>query len=364
MRFLSKLDVPEGKEKIAQYGGTYIRDHLREVSFWRQVIPPENVTRADCQRSTNHDTLTKIVDVEPESRAVAISFRGEPKARLIDAPRAECGFFTISSERFEKYEQELLAYEMPLTKVMETNSGKDIQEIEDREATIHMEAAVQALQQEQNGGAVTTLNKSAIVAGTVVEYSIRKGEMARVAAADTNYVWPLQRPDLVNLAKILDGRYHRAQKYLINEADFDDITQWTVEDWGDKVQSETGVEGYKYSTLLGRAFVRTIKSDILRRGNVFVFTAPEFIGKFYILNNTKFYADKVFNKITWQSWEDIAMMIVNVSSIGKIELYSGDATTNDADGIRSDVFPKDQADLGVVNNRVDSGLVFPTVKVY
>ena len=363
--FVGRLGTSEGKEKVAEYGGTYIRDKLREVSFFRGIVPPENVTKADCQRSVNHDTLVKIVDIEPESRAMAITFRGQPKARFIRAPRAEVPFFTISSEKFEKVEQELLAYEMPITKVIEDNSVKDIQEIEDREALIHLEAAVQALQAENNGGSTTTLNATALQGGAPpVEYSVRKGELAREAAADNAYVWPVQKPDIVELYKLLDGRRMRAQKTLLTEREFDDLNQWTVEDFGDKVTSETVVDGYKYSTLIGRAFVRTIKTDILRPGNMYVFTAPEFLGKFYILNNVKFYIDKIANLITWQSWEDIAMSIINIAAVAKMELYSGDATSNDADGILADVSPKEEDELGAVNNRVDSGLVFPQVKVY
>lgn len=365
--FVQNLDSHEGKEKVSAAGGTFIRDRLREVSFMRQILPPENVTKTDCQRSTRHDTLVKIIDVEPESRAMAISFRGQPTARFIRGPRAEIPFFTISSEKFEKVEQELLAYEMPITRVIEDNSVKDIQEVEDREGILHMEAAVQAIQAEANSlSAAPALNNAAINGLTPpVEASVRKGELARQpGVTDNAYVWPLQRPDIVNLHKLLDGNRLRAQKVLLTEYDFDDLNQWTVEDFGDKLQSETAIEGFKYSTLLGRAFVRTIKTDILRPGNLYVFTSPEFLGKFYVLNNTKFYIDKIANLITWQSWEDIAMSIINIASVRKVELYAGDATLNDTDSIRADVTPVDEADLGAVNNRVDAGLVFPQVKVY
>jgi hypothetical protein len=362
--FSQKLDTSEGKEKIAQYAGTYIRDRLREVAYSRKVVPPQMVTRADCQRSVNHDTLVKIVDVEPKSRAMAITFRGQPTARFIRAPRAEVAFFTISSEKFEKTEQELLAYEMPVTKVIEDNSVKDIQEVEDREWTIHVEAAVQALQAEANGGAVTALNATSVQAGTVVEFSVRKGELARAATTDDGTVLPVQRPDFVNLFKMLDGKRLRAEMVLITEVDWDDILQWTVEDFGDRVQSETTVDGYKYNLILGRAYTRTIKTDILRPGNIYVFTKPDFFGKFYILNNTKFYIDKIANLITWQSWEDIAMAVINIAAVRKMELYSGDATSIDTDGILSDVIPVAEEDLGAENNRVDQGLHFPDVEVY
>jgi hypothetical protein len=363
--FMSKLSSAEGKEKLAQYGGSYIRDRLREVSFARKIIPPENVTRTDCQRSVNHDTLVKIVDIEPKSRAMAISFRGQPTTRFIRGERAECAFFTIASEIFQKTEQELLAYEMPITKIIEENSVKDIQEIEDREFLLHIEAAVQALQTEANGGVSTALNASNIGLGSVVEFSVRKGQLARTSGSDDATVRPIQRPDIVELFKMIDGNRLRAERLLMTEVDYDDVLQWTVEDVGDRIQSETTVDGYKYNTLLGRAYVRTIKTDILRPGNVYVFTRPEFLGRFFVLNNTKFYIDKVANLISFQSWEDIGMLIANIASIRKLELYSADANpTTNANSLLSSFIPKAEEDLGAINNRVDSGLKFPQVVAF
>jgi hypothetical protein len=364
--FSQRLETTEGKEKIAEYGGNYIRDRLREVSFARKILPPEPVTRADCQRSVKHDTLVKIVDVEPKSRAMAVSFRGQPSANFVRAPRAEIPFFTISSEKFEKVEQELLAYEMPITKVIEDNSVKDIQEIEDREFLIHIEAAVQALQAEANGlAAAPELSATTLQGATPpVEFSVRKGELARAAAVDGSVSLPLQRPDVVNLYKLLDGHRLRAEMTLLTEVDWDDILQWTVEDFGNRLQSETTTDGYKYNTLLGRAYTRTIKTDLLRPGNLYTFTKPEFFGKFYVLNNTKFYIDKIANLITWQSWEDIALGIINIASVRKMELYSGDATLHNADSILSAVTPMEEEDLGAVNNRVDQGLHYPAVEQY
>lgn len=364
--FAQRLDTNDGKEKIAEYGGNYIRDRLREVSFARKIVPPEPVTRADCQRSVNHDTLVKIVDIEPKSRAMAITFRGQPRANFIRADRAEIPFFTISSEKFEKVEQELLAYEMPITKVIEDNSVKDIQEIEDREFLIHIEAAVQALQAEANGvSTAPALNATALQGGSPpVEFSVRKGELARASSVDNSVALPLQRPDVVNLYKMLDGNRLRAEMTLITEVDWDDILQWTVEDFGDRIQSETTVDGYKYNTLLGRAYTRTIKTDLLRPGNLYTFTKPEFFGKFYVLNNTKFYIDKIANMITWQSWEDIALGIVNIAAVRKLETYSGDATINDSDSILSAVTPVEEEDMGAVNNKVAQGLHYPQVEQY
>lgn len=364
--FTTKLGSAEGKEKIAEYGGAYIRDRLREVSFARKILPPEQVTRADCQRSVNHDTLVKIVDVEPRSRAMSITFRGQPTARFIRGPKAEIAFFTIASEIFQKTEQELLAYEMPITKIIEENSVKDIQEVEDREFIIHVEAAVQALQVEANGGAATALNASGLQGVTPpVEFSVAKGELARTAGANDATVRPVQRPDIVRLFKMLDGNRLRAERLLMTEVDWDDLLQWTVEDFGDRLQSETAVDGYKYNTLMGRPYVRTIKTDILRPGNVYCFTKPEFFGKFYVLNATKFYIDKIANLITFQAWEDIGMGLINIAAARKLELYSADANpTTNADSLLAQFIPVSEEAIGAVNNRVDAGLKFPQVNTY
>lgn len=363
--FTQKLGSAEGKEKMAEYGGSYIRDRLREVSYARKVLPPEQVTRTDCQRSVNHDTLVKIVDIEPQSRAMSISFRGEPTARFIRGDRAEAAFFTITSEKFQKTEQELLAYEMPITKIIEENSVKDIQEIEDREFTIHIEAAVQALQQEANGGVATECSKTTVNAGSCVEFSVIKGELAKAASADDATPRALQRPDLVRLFKLLDGSRLRSERMLMTEVDWDDVLQWTVEDFGDRLQSETAVDGYKYNTLLGRAYIRTIKTDILRPGNVYCFTKPEFFGKFYVLNNTKFYIDKIANMITFQAWEDISMLVANIAAVRKLELYSADANpSTDAQGLLTNFIPKSEESLGALNNRVSAGLKFPQVSQF
>jgi hypothetical protein len=363
--FNQRLDTQEGKDKLAELGGSWIRDRLREVAYSRHVLPPEQVTRADCQRSVNHDTLVKIVDVEPQSRAMAITFRDQPTARFIRAPKAEVPFFTISSEKFEKTEQELLAYEMPITKVIEDNSVKDIQEIEDREFTRHIESAVQALQAEVNGTG-TAYNATNIRAGSpsAQVVSVVKGELALAANGTDFLVRPVQRPDFVELFKLLDNNRLRSERMLITEGDHDDVLQWTLEDFGDKITSETVVDGYKYNTLLGRKVVRTVKTDILRPGNVYIFTAPQFFGKFYILNNTKFYIDKIANVITWQSWEDIGMGIINISAVRKLELYRGSVKPGDVDTGSEAKLPKSEEDLGAENNRVDAGLHYPAVEQY
>ena len=82
----------EAQQKTFESGGEYIQRRLLEVSFARKVIPPRRVSE-DGPRKINHDTLVKIIDVEPKSKAMAITFRGQPSKGFTRAERAEIPFF-------------------------------------------------------------------------------------------------------------------------------------------------------------------------------------------------------------------------------------------------------------------------------
>jgi hypothetical protein len=362
--FFEKVATNEGKDKIAEFGGTYIRDRLREVSFARKIVPPVPVQRTELQRSVNHDTLVKIVDIEPNSAAMALTFRGQPTARFIRGPRYEIPFFTISSEKFEKTEQELLAYEMPITKIIEENSVKDIQAIEDRQFLIYVEAAVQAYQLDgQTGSSPVSFNVTTLASGGVLAVSVVKGEGAIAAGNDDFTIYPVLKPDFIKLKQLLHRRFLRAERIVITEPDYDNLSAWTIQDvWN--IAAETATEGWKANTVVGLKIIRTIKTNILREGNVYCFTAPEFFGRFYILNQTKFYIDKIANLITWQSWEDIGMGFGNIASVVKLELFGGSVTPGASDTGYAAELPLAEDQLAPVNNQADAGQYYPQVQQF
>src|SRR5579872_3951910 len=129
--FNSQMESPEGRKELTEKTLLYIKQLLREESFVRKILPPEQVTKYDLQRDVASDTVVKIKDIEPDSSALALNFRGEANYSYVQGKRFAIPFFTISSQFYEKTEQELFAYEMPVIKVIEENSVKDIQEIED-----------------------------------------------------------------------------------------------------------------------------------------------------------------------------------------------------------------------------------------
>ena len=286
--FSQAVSDPQELPKLAEAAGAFIRQKLREVSFARKILPPVSVTKADCQRSEDHDGLVKIIDIEPDSKAMAINWRSEPDGKYVEGKRYTIPFSTISSEKFEKTEQELLANEMPITRVIEENSVKDIQKIEDLRFLQYIEAAITA----------STL--SATVTDTTVT-----------------------RAALSQLAKLLPGKEIRLGTILMHEIDFADILTWEAKDIGGKIAAEITIDGYRYQSVLGYKLVTSIKNGVVPQGTIYGFAEPQFLGNFFMLNQTKFWIDKRANMISWQAWEDVGLGIGNINGACKIELSTG-----------------------------------------
>jgi hypothetical protein len=288
--FVSKLDQPEGREKLAAEGSAFIRTKLREVSFARKIINPVYVTKADLQRSVQHDGLVKIVDIEPDSAAMAINFRGGADARYVEGERYEIPFFMITSEDFQKTEEELLAYEMPITDVIERNSVKDIQEIEDNAFISRVNAAI----------TVSTKTTAVTTSGGYVDKSVFT--------------------QLFNLLEAGGGTTDRLKTdvVLMNNQDYNNLLLWNATSVGDEVGREITVNGYTYATLFGKKLIVTNKADLVAQGTMYAFAAQEFLGNFFVLNDTRFWIDKKKNLVTWSAYESIGMGIGNIRSVASI----------------------------------------------
>lgn len=358
-----RLSTKEGADEMNSLAGKVIFDRLREAAFSSGLLNMRPIQPSECQISEGTDTFHKIEFIEPNSRAMTMNFTANSRVRIIRAERAAMSFYTIASEIFQKTEQQLAIYrDIPVSQILEQNTLKDMQEIRDHGFLTHCESAVQAMQQEANSATVTSLNPTTIAAGTVVEFSIIKGEYARTASVNNAVPFSLQRPDLMRLKQTMSGIRMKPHTVVIPEVDLNSVDAWTLEDMGDKNQSETMYSGFTGNMLLGLKIVSTIKTDILRPGNVWLFAAPHFLGRGYLLNKTKFYVDKKYNVISWQAWEDLGMLLLNVNGVKKLELYSGDSSSLDADGIRSSILPKAERDLGAANNRVAEGVRFPQIE--
>jgi hypothetical protein len=342
----------EALEKVGQATGQYIQHKLRENSFARKILPPQTVTERECQRSTTQDTLEYIDEIEPDSIAMRINWRGEPDKTWLMGKRYAIQFSTISSNRFQKAEDELLAYRMPLTKVIEQNTVRDIQEQEDKTFMQHVKAALYLgtlyrYNQLVNQGVLATTKNFGTAdaiylylltqnknynAGTWPGAGIPTSAVNRARGFHSNLLLSDQtqfnRIVLSEVAKVQAARQMKAQCFLMHEYDFTDTVAWSLNEAGLEITSEIVKDGYKYLTIGGYTFVTTVRDnpDLVQPGQIFCFPSPQFLGRFLIINNTKFYINRQGRFIIMEAWETIGAGIGNVLGVSCILLKGAEIT--------------------------------------
>ena len=358
----------EDLQKVAEVTGLYIQEKVRENSFARQILPPQTVTVAELTRNVNDESLVYIDDVEPDSIAMRVNMRGEPNKTYIESDRYEIRMETISSDRFTKSEQELRSYRMPLTKVIEQNTVKDLQEVVDEKFMEHVRIGLmfatiarknQLVEEglvadnlgntgtEAGNGAGDTKNffnapalasylltrsvtsAAGALAGTSTAQLDQTQLDANLNRADgfySNIVFSeettFSRKVVKEVAKIPAARQLKARTFLLHEFDWVDSIAWTTDEAGLELVKEITIGGYKYTTVAGYTYVTTVRDNnkILEPGQIYAFPAPEMLGRFLVLQNTCFYINKEGRFFHMEAWEECGVGFGNVRGLGLVLL--------------------------------------------
>jgi len=297
--FIKELGGPQ-EQKVSEAAGLFIAQKLRERSFARQIMSPRQVTRYDLQVSTDHDQLIfideKEVDVAP---AKAINFRAEPDGKYIETPRYEIPIFEIASDLYSKKEVELLASTQPVTKVIEENVVREIEEVEDSYFLQYADAAAAA-------------------ASNLVSYSTGAGGT-------------LTKGALKALINLIDSKRLLCKTVLMSKVTFNDFLTMTYQDLGSDLLKEVTVEGYRYYNFGGMKLIVSIKDELFQHPTatlassqqarmIYGFAEEKALGRFLVLDRTKFGVRKIFTTIEFMGWEYIGIGFGNNSAIARVTL--------------------------------------------
>lgn len=286
--------------KVADTAGLFIAQKLRERSFARQILTPRSVQRYDLQVETTHDQLYMVDEKEINvSAAKAISFKGEPDAEYITGNRYKINIFEIASKIFEKKEIELLAFTQPVTKIIEENTVREIEEVEDSYFLANVDA-------------------SAVQSGNLVSFATGAGGQLTKGAIKAGL-------NLIE-SKRLIGR-----KVLMCKVTFNDFFTMVYQDVGSDMLKEILVNGFKYYQIGGLDLIVSIKDELFRHPTltlasgepvrlVYFFAEEKALGRFLVLDTLKFGVQKIFNKIRFQAWEYVGMAIANTAATARVAL--------------------------------------------
>ena len=154
-------------------------------------------------------------------------------------------------------------------------------------------------------------------------YSIlAKKENEAAGSAVYKVAGPFTPAILAEGLKLLVAREVPIGTILINEQDWMSLLQLQQGQAGSAVMEDIIHNGYSYTKLFGYNFVRTIKNDIVKPGHIYLFSTPEFLGVFDVLEDVKAFMETRGNKFSFYLWETIGIAIGNDNGLAKIELVA------------------------------------------
>ncbi len=260
-----------------------VRTRIRELSVFRKVLPPQYVTRPQLQVDLNTDTLYDVVWLEPSSTAVITTFAGNSPAMQITGSKVPVWLFNVQTPEFQKREEEIMTYPFPIYKIIEDNSIKDMEEKEDFNfMTLCLTAVAGTSKALTYTPPFTKMALAALVA--VLDLSMYSGDVANIVM----------------------------HKYTFDQFLLGSLSSAEA---GYSIVSEVFVNGYKAQTIFGHNFFVTKKSNIVPPGVVLAFASPQWLGKWDLFGDAKFWMFNEKGLLRWNIRETLGMVIANINNV-------------------------------------------------
>lgn len=280
----------------------YFRTELRENGIRRQITPPVQVTDEELDYAEDTDFPVLYVEIAGKSAgARKVSFETGPSNEVIHGRKARVEFNRIMTPKYSIDKIRLKGYKMPLLDILHDLMLKDIMDVEDR-VTLDVDNAI-----------VGELNKNNAEIGC--RRNIGLGAMTREA--------------LVTLKKamFMTKGHLQVSKYLMNFGTYCDLGKFDRTEIGGDMAQDMFVNGVKLETLQGVDVVVTTKSEMVKNGEVFIYTDPKYYGGFYTMEDVSMVTDEQDD--IWLSFfahETIGASVVNTAGVAKAT-FDADAST-------------------------------------
>jgi len=285
--FLEKIGSEEKLETVSEFS-RLIRSHIQENSFAAKILPPEQVNMTHCQisKEPQNDTFEIILWKEPDARAQILTNKATSDSEYIYADRVGVPFGVIASRKFEKSEDEIRIYKgINLTEMVEAHAAKAIGDIQDYSLISLARQAVRANGMDFSSG----------------------GQ-------------PFTKDVLITLLNAPHQHQMKTTITLMTETTFNNFARQGTEVFGDSLVGEIIRDGMKFKTLMGHPVITTLKNYILNDNEIFSFPAPEYLGKFYVLDPEKFIVKKDDGIVSWYCKKNIAMAFININGVVRMRL--------------------------------------------
>ena len=275
--FLDKVDSGMTKEAGVAMSA-FVRQKLREDGFTRKILEPIMVTAAELDRQLTEEP-TIIVEKEPDSVAANLPFLGRPEPRYFTGERYAVTFTKIQSDEFKKSKFELATYRTDIRTVLQENSVKDLQKQEDQNFYGNIYAIAQA-------------NNNVYTIGAALDVKTLMTAVQKMLAK--------QLP--VNCL-------------LMTHTTYSNLLKQPATQLGSGLASDMTLGAFNLDNFFGFKIITTNKNDIVPDNQVLIFTAPQYLGQMYLLQDATVFLKTEADMIQFTTYEALGIGIGNVNGV-------------------------------------------------
>lgn len=284
-------------EKAASATTKMLRTQLREEGFLRKIIPPQSISNEDLNRTLEHDRPIRIEDMENNIKgAASLPFNVSSDAQFFYGRRFPIEFWTIRTPKFTKSIYELGTYNMDLRQVVTENMLKDIQTEEDGQFINLCDKIVGPTA--GNPSPITNLTQNHNISGGIT------------------------RDNYPEIKKYLEKARLNNGVFLMNRATAKEFEKWDHDEIGGELSQDIyrgGLASQGDSTILGVPHIFTLKDEMVPDNVVYLFTEPNFLGRFYTLQDVTMFVERKQDQICFEATECIGFSIANIFGVHKVK---------------------------------------------
>ena len=317
-------------DKAAEVATDYTRVTLREEGLLRKVLPPQTITSSQLDKQLDTDEPVKIVDKEvPQPLSVSVGFATLPKNRIMKGDRYRVDFARIVSPNYIQDIRRLEQYDYDIRNVFKENAVKDHMTAEDVTFFDQIDAIVTPTSL-PSGSTWTPASMKSPVTGKVQYYDF-SNKSQNPLSVESGFT----RDALVEATKILRRGFTpgtdalganetpirlNVELIVMNANTAADYAKLPYTDIGD-LSTEMFKGGVGETTILGHKHVITLKDDIIEDGVAYYFAAPQYLGKFYELEQPTMFIDRRAFMIEFFIYSSIGASIGNPFGVSKVKFY-------------------------------------------
>lgn len=282
-KFIDLIDREMSKE-AADVANPLVRNIVRQEAWCREIITPEPCDKSQLEQWPYGDQPVRYMDVEPNSIATSVQFYGTPKATPYGMKRVPVFFAKLQTDEFVKNKWELMTYRNDLRRLLAENSVKDIADQED-----------------------VYFRRECLT-------SVKKNEAQQRTR--------LNRITATGWKKAINAVFNRrlfVGRALLCRSRFNDLIDLPATAVGDSIASKHFEEGTEHrEKLWGVPVVTTLKSDIVLPEEAWLFTAPNYMGKFWTLQDATLFVEQRADIIKFHVYSAIGIGFANTLGIQQI----------------------------------------------